>query len=1225
MTRLNQAGQAQSLGQIDTTQGQFRSQIDVVADELLQLAGDADTGPGVALDDIDPLNAPFILYVNPYIGRDYYAPGSYTTTADDNTAAQELRRIDEQRLLCGYTEARPFRTINRAVIEAGLITSKAYFSAGTQPFQLVAIVLAPGVHIAMNDVGNDTVSEANFPEWTPGDDGFFSPTDAQLMAFNPEAGGILLPRGTSLCSLDLRKCTIRPQFVPNGVDEEADYGNRSSIFRVTGEGYYFGFTFRDSLNNPNTSHHLLSCFEFGSEAQLDLFYQKLAQSFVGVANSQIDATATRDAEWQIVGPRPAASDNTVDTTASASPYIYNCSIRSEWGLCGVFANGAEVGGFQSMVIAQFTGVSLQREMACWETYASGTWSSNPSYANYIAAGPDNTRMRTTRRSFHIRAVNNAVIQEVSVFAIGQGVHHWVENGGELTVTNSNSNFGGCAAIAEGYRGINAVLADQNAAAFPQDRSWALSEIQVATDLSDETNNVRRIFLGTLLDATQNDATALGLTVALEGEADNLPSILADDNYSTRADSLLWVENPGGLDYRAPFANTGWDTDTPAVLQVTAAMVNQNDEAPNGTNERPNLAGRRVYVRRLRDTRSIEERSYALRANTSEQNSRTPLRDYVLQTTVGVNNVTDVIPPQSTIAVLASAPRPAAVGSVRSAVFELTRVNATGAYSETEYYRPGDRILRDNKHFQCTATGVLGAFDVAEWQEVFVHTETDYRPEDFFKNKQPVIVFDNDTDAADESSQRLGYTFNGTATSSWFTDPLISVQLRSGTDYRGMHSFLRSMGFSDENAHRILIPEAAANRLHQPTGAINGSGNPSGGAVSDWGSWGLNFRRPSNIRLFGHAFEWAGYLNYSKALPEYQLELTPGNKFTYYATNVDGGRVFFSGFNEEGFTVSPRGVEDIQTGDVLSSEQVGNVDREIETITEFPLLNVDELRVGILWADQIIGDITWGNAQFPLDGSWTRQGTDIPAATGPLPRLPDAQTPDNFPVTEAEAAQTRGITRYAMSEEVDAVWTAANAGTPPAEAGSETAAVTPASLYSMVQDIVAAITGGNQGAVLAPTGMVGYFASATAPTGLDNDGGSTNQSWLPCDGRELNTFTWRRLHAVISNTFGGTAFVAGTTDQDGATTTFNLPDLRGQFVRGFNEQDSTGPDAGRTFGDNQADELRSHNHAYAQWTFQNTATQPGPSGGGTTVASNTGATGGDETRPVNVALLPMIKT
>ena len=337
-------------------------------------------------------------------------------------------------------------------------------------------------------------------------------------------------------------------------------------------------------------------------------------------------------------------------------------------------------------------------------------------------------------------------------------------------------------------------------------------------------------------------------------------------------------------------------------------------------------------------------------------------------------------------------------------------------------------------------------------------------------------------------------------------------------------------------------------------------------------------------------------------------------------------MFFSGFNEEGFTVSPRGVEDIQTGDVLSFEQVGDVDREIEVITEFPQLNVDELRVGTLHADQIIGDITWGNAEYPLDGTWTRQGTANPTASGPLPALPVSQEPENFPVTPAEEAQTRGITRYAMSEEVDAVWTAANAGTPPATAGSETAAVTPASLYSMVQDIVTALTSGTGTAgKLAPTGMIGYFASATAPTENDDNGGSTNQSWLPCDGRELNTYTWRRLHAVISSTFGGTAYVAGTTDQPGASTTFNIPELRGQFVRGWNDQETEGLDPDRDFGSAQADELREHQHGYQQWTFQNTATQPGPSGGGTTVASQTGNTGGAETRPTNVALLPMIKT
>ena len=201
------------------------------------------------------------------------------------------------------------------------------------------------------------------------------------------------------------------------------------------------------------SHHLMSCFEFASEAQVDEFYTKITNAFSGVANSNMDNATTRDTEWQIVGPQPAvgALTEATDTTASASPYIYNCSIRSEFGLCGVFANGANVGGFRSMVIAQFTGVALQNDYQCWQQYNAGTWGGVGNFTQYRNADPDNIRMNPARRSFHVRAVNRAVIQEVSVFAIGQGIHHWTESGGELTITNSNSNFGGCAALSEGYR------------------------------------------------------------------------------------------------------------------------------------------------------------------------------------------------------------------------------------------------------------------------------------------------------------------------------------------------------------------------------------------------------------------------------------------------------------------------------------------------------------------------------------------------------------------------------------------------------------------------------------------------------------------------------------------------------------------------------------------------------------------------------------------------------
>ena len=64
MTELNRAGQPASLGGIDSTQQVFRNQIDALTDTVRQLGGKPFVGPG---NGSDPLTAPFILYVNPYI------------------------------------------------------------------------------------------------------------------------------------------------------------------------------------------------------------------------------------------------------------------------------------------------------------------------------------------------------------------------------------------------------------------------------------------------------------------------------------------------------------------------------------------------------------------------------------------------------------------------------------------------------------------------------------------------------------------------------------------------------------------------------------------------------------------------------------------------------------------------------------------------------------------------------------------------------------------------------------------------------------------------------------------------------------------------------------------------------------------------------------------------------------------------------------------------------
>lgn len=84
-----------------------------------------------------------------------------------------------------------------------------------------------------------------------------------------------------------------------------------------------------------------------------------------------------------------------------------------------------------------------------------------------------------------------------------------------------------------------------------------------------------------------------------------------------------------------------------------------------------------------------------------------------------------------------------------------------------------------------------------------------------------------------------------------------------------------------------------------------------------------------------------------------------------------------------------------------------------------------------------------------------------------------------------------------------------------------------------------------GAQLTPPGAVQAFARATPPTG-----------WLRANGAAVSRTTYNALFAAI-----GTVFGTG----DGSST-FNLPDLRGEFIRGLD--DGRGVDAGRLIGSAQ---------------------------------------------------------
>ena len=89
----------------------------------------------------------------------------------------------------------------------------------------------------------------------------------------------------------------------------------------------------------------------------------------------------------------------------------------------------------------------------------------------------------------------------------------------------------------------------------------------------------------------------------------------------------------------------------------------------------------------------------------------------------------------------------------------------------------------------------------------------------------------------------------------------------------------------------------------------------------------------------------------------------------------------------------------------------------------------------------------------------------------------------------------------------------------------------------------------------PSGSVFCMAVATVPSG-----------YLECNGAAVSRTTYSVLFAVI-----GTAYGAGN-----GSSTFNLPDLRGEFVRGFDN--GKGTDSGRSIATSQSATNASHNHS-----------------------------------------------
>ena len=574
----------------------------------------------------------------------------------------------------GNSLAQPFKTIQRALLESARFS---YLEGNNNDLiEKTTILLFPGEHIidnrpgfglksvgttatAVSPAGTESVASTTL-SLTLSSIFDLTQEDNILYKFNSIYGGVVVPRGTSLVGLDLRKTKIKPKYVPNPTDSGVE---NTAIFRLTGTCYFWQFSIFDgdetstvytdpvdfSATNrsiPTFSHHKLTCFEYADGVNidsrfnltdLDIYYSKLSNAF-NQTGRPIDAIdrfpanplgfAAQRPEFEIVGAfasdplnitniisgdgstpgtvitvttatdhglttntpvkikgvstldynistkvqnvtsattftyllpfvrdnlpaSPSSSNATVtietDTVSGASPYIFNISLRSVFGMNGMHADGDKATGFKSMVVAQFTAISLQKDDRAFVKYnptsrtyegigiskvtggalSSGSSSQDSATVYHLDSG---AVYRKGFETTHIKLSNDAVMQIVSVFAIGFNKHFNAETGADASVTNSNSNFGQFAIASDGFK----------KEAFSKDNTAFITNIITPKAINNEETNIdwQRIDVGL--------TTSVGISSHLYlfgfNSKDNAPPVVIQGfRVGAKTDDKLFVD------------------------------------------------------------------------------------------------------------------------------------------------------------------------------------------------------------------------------------------------------------------------------------------------------------------------------------------------------------------------------------------------------------------------------------------------------------------------------------------------------------------------------------------------------------------------------------------------------------------------------------------------------------------------------------------------------------
>ena len=618
----------------------------------------------------------------------------------------------------------------------------------------------------------------------------------------------------------------------------------------------------------------------------------------------------------------------IDTVDSASPYVFNNSLRSVWGINGMHADGSEATGFKSMVVAQFTGISLQKDDRAFVLYNQSTGAYEAQAAGSGAHINGLCKYRKGWRHVHIRASNDAFIQVVSVFAVGFGDHFFSDSGGDLSITNSNSNFGNTSLRSKGFK----------AASFTKDKAGQITHVIPPKSLEDvdeisinwvtiditKTRTVAdptKLFLyGYTVETGKPPSKIQGYTVGARRDDVNTPDkiyVLLIASGASEPTTHYAEINPSGPEVTGTKAGDDtsplkWDSgngqwyiqvDGSANTIYTTLLANSIYQNLGFTPT--------TFVRRVPDARNLVDRIYRYR--------------YVLDK--------DAFP----------VPRPPITGFViqpRSSETNSPAYSKTYYVYATETYQTFERGVTDGIYY-LTFLNASVSPSTSNFNDFFFSQATvDLYPA--FDRDNPVADPAASVSIADNETLGLVKTTDGASptpnedtqrSTTKETSQFFLLESENNLGYNTTSNVLNGISVTarlgDEEERKIPLKLNADNSV-QPILC--------------------ELRRYSILRASGHTFEYLGFGpgNYSTAFPSTQVEvLTPAQVRLSQSLKEAAGVGYYSGVNSDGELFVGNQVINPVTGqitneDIAQLNVLGEEGTTIETFSELVL--TDKLTV-----------------------------------------------------------------------------------------------------------------------------------------------------------------------------------------------------------------------------------------------------------------------------------------